>query len=103
MGFSFSSPLYESSFDLSKCLFQGTVVNTEDPEQKNRVKVQVDTMTNEISEDDLPWYVVLASAGGGNNAVSSVPSVGSRVLVQFPDNDIYNAIITYSLPQKVAT
>lgn len=103
MAVSFNPPLYETSYDLSKALFQGTVVDTSDPKKKNRVRVKVDTMTDSIDDNSLPWYAILAPAGQGNNSVSNVPSIGSRVLVQFPDGDVYNGIVSYALPQKAST
>lgn len=102
----FSKPLYETSFDLKGSFFQGTVVDNSDSEaQKNRVKVRVDTMTDDASgipDDDLPWYMVMAPAGVGNSS-ANVPPVSSRVLVQFPDGDVYNGVVVSVLNQKSAT
>lgn len=97
----FSKPLYENIYSLSDTYFQGTVVKVDDPESRDRVKVRVDTMSDSssIPDDDLPWYVVANPAGSGNTG-TKIPNIGARVLVYFPDGDIYNGIVLFALAQK---
>ena len=63
------------------------VVSTYDPEYKNRIQARVYGVHTEqvdgqylILDDDLPWFLPAASAGG-NAGTYSVPEVGSRVYV----------------------
>ena len=102
--------LLESSNDITRGLYQGYVIDNDDPEKAGRVKVAVDSMTeinlpiaheetqSTLSEEDLAWYPVLASANATNNANLSTMDIGARVLVQFPDGDIYNGLVVFSSP-----
>lgn len=74
-------------------LFLGTVKDSSDPEQKSRVRVEVDELTKGIPVTELPWYIVLKGTDAGANSSVSVPRVGSRVIVEFPNNDIYNGLV----------
>lgn len=76
-------------------LYQGTIVKNDDPKKRSRVKVQVTMLTDGISEDNLPWYVILPVAGASNNQCLSVPTLQSTVFVSFPDADIYNGVVEY--------
>lgn len=98
-----TKPLFESAQDISNKYFVGTVVATDDPESKSRARVKIDGMTDTLETTQLPWYAVIATAGGNNNAAVYVPSINSRVLVSFPDGDIYNGVITFMLPQNLSS
>lgn len=84
----------------SNTLLSGVVVDNEDTEKGNRVKVSLDNMTNEISKEDLPYYPILSSAGPSNNSSMSVPQIGAKVLVRLLDETIYNGVVVYSIPSK---
>lgn len=78
-------------------LYQGTVVNNNDPLKIGRVKVRVPQLlpVEAITDSQCPWAVMKRSTGwGGNSERSSffVPEVGSKVLVQFNGGDIYSPI-----------
>lgn len=96
----FSPGLYETSTDYSKGMFQGVVVDNADPENGQRVRVRVDKMTDDeeaIPTDDLPWYSCMHPANSANNSTASVPQINSRVIVQFPDGNIYNGVVLYGI------
>lgn len=96
----FSQSLIRNKFNYTNCYFTGTIVGNEDPLGFNRVQVAVDGLTNELSSEDLPWYCLFTSPGSGNNAHSSIPQIGSNVLVRFLDNSVYNGLVEYSISQK---
>ena len=97
----FKHSLLDNSYLLQGNLYQGTIVDTNDPQRKNRVKVKIDNLTDQLDKELLPFYIVFHSAGQGNNSVSNVPTIGSRVIVNFPNNDIYNGIVYCILQQKL--
>lgn len=96
-------PLYESSQDISQKYFLGVVVDNADKESKSRVKVEVQGLTTGIATDALPWYAIMNPAGGNNNSSVAIPSINSRVLVAFPDGDIYNGVVQFVLAQDIAS
>jgi hypothetical protein len=77
--------------------FQGTVVDTLDPFSSNRVKVQLDGVTDEINPEDLPWYYILMHVQSQPQGQNNIPAMGSRVVVTFLDDDIMNGRITHSV------
>lgn len=96
-------PLFESSQDITYKYFLGKIIDNNDPLSKGRVRVEVDGMTKDIPKECLPWYAVINTAGGNNNSSVAIPSNNSRVLVTFPDGDIYNGIVQFVLPQNIAS
>lgn len=96
-------PLFESSQDLANKYFIGTVIKTDDPQSKNRVKVKIEGMNDTLDPEALPWYAIMSPAGSNNNTSVNISSNASRVLVSFPDGDIYNGIVSFSLPQNIAS
>lgn len=96
-------PLFESSQDLANKYFIGTVINAQDPESKNRVRVKIEGMNDKLNVEALPWYAIMSPAGSNNNTSVNISSNASRVLVSFPDGDIYNGIVSFSLPQNIAS
>lgn len=98
-----TKPLYETSQDITYKHFIGYVKDNADPQSKSRVKVEVDGVTTGLDKSKLPWYAIMNPAGGNNNSSVAIPSNGSRVLVSFPDGDIYNGIVQFVLAQNVAS
>jgi len=76
---------------------QSTVVDDADPLKANRLRVQIDGVTDEIEKDDLPWYYIRMTPKSGSNAKNDTPNIDSRVLVYFPEEDIMNGIIVESI------
>lgn len=99
----FTPSLYETSNNYTLGFFQGKVADNADPENGQRVKVLVDNLTDEIPEEDLPWYSCMQPANSSNNNTSSVPQINSRVIVQFPDGNIYNGVVLYGIPSIPAS
>jgi len=65
-------------------LYRGTVVLSEDPEGRNRVKVRVPGVYGTgVADDDLPWAMVLDRALGQNTGEHPIPHVGVSVAVEF--------------------
>lgn len=90
----------------------GFVVYNEDPDKKQRVKVIIPSKL-EGDVDTLPWILPIQYSPfgiGDNYGVCHVPTVGSRVNVHFPDNDLSNGYYeghivagTFMLPEDLAT
>lgn len=90
-------------FHIKDNIYLGTVISKRDPLKLNRVQVSVDDKTDKIPEDSLPWYVVIKSPDASSNSQTSLPREGSRVFVEFPNDDIYNGVVkstVSSIPAK---
>ena len=71
--------------------FVGTVVFNQDPLKKQRIKVSIPNLL-EAPVDQLPWFAPVLASGFGNEATSNVmqvPIVGSKVVVEFQNEDIH--------------
>lgn len=83
--------------------YNGVVMDIDDPGYKNdgnpasRVRVAVSGLTKGLETEDLPWYAVKQPFNASPNSQASLPPVGSEVIVEFPDNDIYNGLVSYVL------
>lgn len=92
----------EDSKNLSG-VYNGTVVSTKDDGYKkngnpiSRVKVSIPDLTEGIPVDLLPWYVVKQTFSSAPNTQINIPPLGSEVIVEFPNNDIYNGVCSYVL------
>lgn len=67
-----------------------TVVNNQDPENSYRVKVRIDIVHDNISDNDLPWAARVGPTfmGFGNADIDhAIPEVGTKVLTLFIAND----------------
>jgi hypothetical protein len=82
---------------LKRNLFQGTVVDNQDPLQANRIKVALDGITDQIDKKYLPWYVIARPPFNGSNAQNDIPKIDSRVLVYFEEEDIMNGKVVESI------
>lgn len=107
----FSKSIFETANDISSSLFMGEVINNDDPKGRGRVRVAVWSMmdddsftgeANKSKEDGMPWYPILAPTSSSSNAGAEIPEVGSRVVVQFFDGDIYNGVVTGQISSKPA-
>jgi Type VI secretion system/phage-baseplate injector OB domain len=71
----------------------GWVVDNNDPKKKGRVKIRVPQLHRTIPDDDLPWAMPKATgqpgAGGGVGAWA-IPAEGSKVSVNFDQDDPHN-------------
>lgn len=92
--------LLDNSLTLSG-VYNGVVVDTSDPGVKSngapvgRVRVSIPGLTEGIAIDDLPWYSGKQAFDSSPDAKAKIPPVGSEVVVEFPNNDIYNGLVSY--------
>jgi len=71
----------------------GQVVDNEDTEAFQRVRVVIPNMTEGLDKEMLPWYPLRQTS---NNQID-IPPLGSWVLVSFPNKDIYNGLVLGSI------
>lgn len=67
-----------------------TVVSNNDPENAYRVKVRIDVIHDNISDDQLPWAARVGPTflGFGSSDIDhAIPEVGTKVLTIFIGND----------------
>jgi hypothetical protein len=96
---------------LSSGVYNGKVVDNKDPGFPNgggpvgRIKVSIPELTEGIPVEDLPWYSGKHNFTSGMNSHGTVPPIGSEVVVEFPNDDIYNGVYSYviisSPPKRV--
>ena len=70
----------------------GRVVANGDPEGRGRIKVRVPQYLDTDEVDDLPWAYPLSAYYNPAHYHYDVPSVGSRVRLQFVDGDVYATV-----------
>lgn len=70
--------------------FEGYVIDTNDPEKRQRVKLRIPVLHRGIPDDKLPWSNIqsqgIANAGSGVGSVN-VPEKFSKVIVSFASDD----------------
>ena len=80
-----------------------TVVDNNDPENSYRVKVRIDMIHDNISDENLPWAARVGPTfmGFGNADINhAVPEVGTKVLTIFIANDPNSILYLGSLYKK---
>lgn len=74
--------------------FIGTVINVNDPDKRQRVKIRIPQLHRNVSDADLPWSRPSASSGGANagSGVGSVrvPPKGAKLYINMEGNDPHN-------------
>ena len=77
-------------------LFEASVVDNNDPKKLKRVRVRVFGVHDAAVPDaDLPWALPVCSPWfgyDGTNAPIGVPTVGTPLLVVFPQGDLANPV-----------
>lgn len=71
-------------------LLVGIVVDNNDPDKRQRIRVQVPNLLESQNTEDLPWFAPrhISPYGIGDDfGVIRIPRVGSRVYVSFQDGD----------------
>lgn len=89
----------ENSYD---GYLMGTVVDNQDPEHKQRIKVFVPNLM-EGSSADLPWVepLIQSNFGISDSAVTiCVPIIGSRVAIELQGGDLHYGLLHGSLQTK---
>ena len=82
----------------------GTVVDNNDPEHKQRIKVMVPNLM-EGSVSDLPWVepIIQSDFGISDTAVTiCVPMLGARVAIELQGGDLHYGLLHGSLQTKSA-
>lgn len=73
--------------------FEGYVIDTNDPEKRQRVRLRIPVLHRGIPDDKLPWSNIqsqgIANAGAGVGSVN-VPEKYSKVIVNFAEDDPHN-------------
>lgn len=79
--------------DLSKGNFEGYVIDNNDPEKRQRVKLRIPVLHRDIPDDKIPWANVQqggsANAGAGVGTVN-VPDKGAKMIITYQDGDSHN-------------
>lgn len=79
--------------NLTKGTWRAYVVDVQDPDKRQRVKIRIPQLHRDIPDSDLPWSmpntVGQAHAGAGVGTVN-VPPEGSLVEVWFEEDDPHN-------------
>lgn len=71
--------------------FVGEVVDNKGPDLLGKCRIRVAAVyPPEIPDDMLPWAVPLRSFAGSKMGNFVVPTVGSKVIVEFENDDIYS-------------
>jgi len=84
-------------------IYNGVVKDNKDPLKLNRVRIEIEELTKGIPKEKLPWYCVKNSVTDTPNAGGKIPPINSNVIVEFPDNDIYNGLVSWQLVSKGAS
>lgn len=75
-------------------LIVGEVIDNEDPMQQGRCKIEVPSFTKGLEPDIIPWSHQLFPVGTGTDVgipTFKIPAVGTKVVVIFPEKDIYSS------------
>ena len=86
--------------------FVGTVVSNNDPTSNYRVKVKIQGMHDDITDEHLPWAAKVDSSFMGMDSSTSlhaVPEVGSKVLLLAVGNNINSLVYLGCLYKKSDT
>jgi hypothetical protein len=94
INYNFDTP--DQALDATK-LYQGIVVDNNDPKQLGRVRVRVEQLmpTEAIPNEHCPWALMKRPLGWGGNSDKSffaIPEKDSKILVQFVGGCVYSPI-----------
>jgi uncharacterized protein involved in type VI secretion and phage assembly len=90
--------LHETAHQLlGPALFLATVVNVQDPENRNRVQVRVYNADGVTDQDGPIWARVTVPFAGRNRGAFFIPDVGDEVAVAFLGGDPRGAVVIGSL------
>lgn len=86
-------------------MYRGKVIDTADPKQVGRVRVQIYGYFDDITDtDNIPWAVPILpifSGAGTGHGWFAVPAVGSEVMCFFEAGDIYQPVYFGEAPTGV--
>jgi hypothetical protein len=75
--------------------FMGVVVDNNDPKKLERVKCSIPGLI-EGNNNLLPWFNLRKGVNFGsltNSQIQCIPDIGSKVVIEFQDNDVYSGEI----------
>lgn len=79
--------------DLSKGNFEGYVINVNDSDKRQRVRIRIPVLHRDIPDEYLPWANIqqtgVSNAGSGVGTVN-VPDRYAKIMVTYPDGDAHN-------------
>jgi uncharacterized protein involved in type VI secretion and phage assembly len=82
---------------LGPSLFLATVINVQDPQNRNRVQVRIYNADGVTGQDGPVWARVAVPFAGGNRGGFFIPDVGDEVVVAFVAGDARCPIVIGSL------
>jgi uncharacterized protein involved in type VI secretion and phage assembly len=68
---------------LGSAAFVATVINVQDPDQRNRVQLRIYNTDGVMGQDAPVWARVAVPFAGNNRGAFFIPNVGDEVLVVF--------------------
>lgn len=84
-----------STSGLKMGILYGTVVDNNDPDKIQRVKIRVEGLHKNIKDQDLPWSLPIVNTGSAGSAAGigsvNVPPKGSKVWVMYTDDTMYHS------------
>lgn len=96
----------QQDFDKPKLgeeFYAGIVVDNNDPDQLNRVKIRIKEIhgtEQDIPDDNLPWAIQFRPTlfgGDSELSLSSVPRIGSQIIVTHIRGDVYQPAYVFEL------
>ncbi len=82
---------------LGPALFLGTVVNVQDPENRNQVQIRLYNADGIAGQDGPIWARVAVPFAGGNRGAFFIPDVGDEVVIAFLAGDPRAPVVLGSL------
>lgn len=74
--------------------FTGKVIDNKDPEKKERVKVRIKGVHDDLSDEDIPWTLADRNGspanGGDTGSIGPIPPIGTAVKARSDDGELYN-------------
>ena len=78
--------------------FEGVVIDDNDPEKKERIKVRIKGVHDDLTDKQIPWTSAsrngAPASGGSMGSVGPIPKKGTAVRVKYADDTMYYG--TYS-------
>ena len=80
--------------------YRGEVIRVDDPLQAGRIKVNIFSIYDGLTEDEIPWALYVDPLMGGQTNIGSVviPNVGSTVWCFFEGGDQHCPVYVYGAP-----
>jgi hypothetical protein len=89
------------SHELTGKSLPGEVIDNEDPEKKQRVKIRIPQIHDDIKDEDLPWSLpnnIPAGNANGAGSMGPIPQKGTKLFMKFNSDTIYDASYEGAVP-----